>query len=223
MEIFKTIYINLKRNEDANGFREFYNIVEGILGNIDKTIFVDPKFYSKRRSFFHVISVIWLNAENVEFIYKIHDLVRNNLKEGKYDNFYQYLNDITGLLEPIDVHIAFEVFAELIMDDLDKLFQEHFADPEKVKAYFSNSEFMKVFCKLAYSLVSDINRKLFFETHTKIPLQIHKLLSPVLTILCQGGGNYDFPKTFSTILEKTVCLNPLADLICFSDIADQLK
>ena len=68
---------------------------------------------------------------------------------------------------------------------------------------------MKVFCKLTHSLVNDINRKLFFETHTKIPLQIDGLISPILRELVTIEG-LEFPINFASILEKKVLLNPLA-------------
>lgn len=110
---------------------------------------------------------------------------------------------------------------ELMIDDLDKLFKVYLADTANVSIFFQNPHFMKLFCKLAYALVNDINRKLFFETHTKIPLLIHKLLTPILKILAQGG--YEYHKSFTFILEKSIHLHPLEQLICFSNIAEDLK
>ena len=107
----------------------------------------------------------------------------NIQRDSGSEAFYQYLNDITGIIESIDIHQAFEVMAELITTDLERLFQVHFSDYEKIRMYFKSQEFMKIFCKLTYALVNDINRKLFFETHTKIPLLIHKLVGPVLEVL----------------------------------------
>ena len=90
--------------------------------------------------------------------------------------------------------------------------------------YFKAPEFMKIFCKLTYALVNDINRKLFFETHTKIPLLIHKLISPVLEVLATADLNYfEYPSNFTLILEKSVCLNPLTKLVPFAAIAPVLQ
>lgn len=47
-------------------------------------------------------------------------------------------------------------------------------------AYLSDPFFMKIFCKLIVGLVNDLNRKLYFETHTDIPLKIHELIYPLV-------------------------------------------
>lgn len=161
LELFKTIYTSLKKNEH-NTFQEFYQIVHRLLQNIEGTIFSNPKFYHKRRDFFNVISLIWINSDTISYIYEIHDLVAAKLESGSPDSFFQYLHDITGLIEPLDLHQAFEVLTELAIEDLNKLFSLHFSDPNKIVLYFGDQYFMKIFCKLIFSLVSDINRKLFF-------------------------------------------------------------
>ena len=97
----------------------------------------------------------------------------------------------------------------------------HFTDQNRIVYFFNDQYFMKIFCKLVYALISDINRKLFFETHTRIPLKIQALIAPVLKILAQGG--FDYPKNFIVVLEKTVTLNPLQELVCFGPIVKNLK
>ena len=73
---------------------------------------------------------------------------------------------IKGIIEPLDRHEAFEIIAELTLIDLQKLFSMHLNEPVKVQMFFSDQEYMKIFCKLILALISDINRKLYFETHT---------------------------------------------------------
>lgn len=70
---------------------------------------------------------------------------------------------------------------------------------------------MKIFCKLISALISDINRKLYFETHTSIPYRIHEVIYRHLTRI--ATGRYDLPKGIASIYEKVVNLNPLAPLI----------
>ena len=109
-----------------------------------------------------MISLIWINSDAVNYIYEIYQLISNKIDSGTPESFFQYLHDITGLVEPLDIHQAFEVLTELALEDLTKLFNMHFQDPKTVMMYFSNQMFMKIFCKLIFALISDINRKLFF-------------------------------------------------------------
>ena len=60
LEVFNSIYTNLKKN-DKPQFENFYNLVNEMLANIDKTVLAEPKFFKKRVSFFNVISIIWVN------------------------------------------------------------------------------------------------------------------------------------------------------------------
>lgn len=168
-----------------------------------------------------MISVIWINSNTISYIYEIHDLIVSKLESGTPESFFQYLHDITGLIEPLDLHQAFEVLTELAIEDLIRLFSLHFSDANKVALYFSDQMFMKIFCKLVYALISDINRKLFFETHTKIPLKIHNLIFPIIKILAQGG--FEYSKRFTNILEKMVSLHPLCELVPFPNIVKALQ
>ena len=81
---------------------------------------------------------------------------------------------------------------------------------------------MKTFCRLVQSLIADINRKLFFETHTKIPLRVHGLVFPILKVVAQGGFDY-YPKNFANILDKLIGLHPLKELVPFNNISNILK
>lgn len=62
LDLFKSIYISLKKNEHSTFKEFFYSVVSNLLQNINQTIFSDPKYYHKRRAFFNVISVIWINS-----------------------------------------------------------------------------------------------------------------------------------------------------------------
>ena len=73
-------------------------MVRELLQNIGSTIFANPKYYVKRRAFFNVISVIWINSEKISYIYEIHNLAKNKIQDGTPESFYQYLHDVTGLL-----------------------------------------------------------------------------------------------------------------------------
>jgi hypothetical protein len=61
LEFFKSIYTNLRKH-DTKAFQTYYAIVKDLLSAIHKTIFVDPQYFPKRRTFFNVISVIWMNG-----------------------------------------------------------------------------------------------------------------------------------------------------------------
>jgi hypothetical protein len=100
-------------------------------------------------------------------------MISANVLSGTSASFCQYLHDITGIMEPIDRHESFEIIAELAIMDLGTLFSMHFKDQNSINYYLNDSFFMKIFCRLILSLISDINRKLYFETHTSIPLRIH--------------------------------------------------
>ena len=107
LELFKTIYMSLKKQDDYS-FEKFYDLVKNLLDNINETIFANPNFYHKRRDFFNIVAIIWVNSDNIDYIYKIYSLVQDKIKADLNENtFYQYLNDVTGLVEPIDVHQSF--------------------------------------------------------------------------------------------------------------------
>lgn len=88
--------------------------------------------------------------------------------------------------------------------------------------FFLQSSFIKVFCRFTNSVITDINHKLFFEVHTNIPLEIHKLLFPFIKILAQSE-DFDFPRKFASILQKMVVLNPISQIVNFSKISKTLQ
>lgn len=96
----------MKKN-DHKTFEEFYQLVNSLLQNMQDTVFSKPTHYHKRRDFFHVISLIWINSDTVSYIYEIHALITTKLDSGTPESFFQYLHDITGLIEPLDIHQAF--------------------------------------------------------------------------------------------------------------------
>lgn len=57
---------------------------------------------------------------------------------------------------------------------------------------------MKIFCKLCHAMISDLSRKLYFDTHTKIPIDIHNVIYPVLKVVSEGG--FEYPRIYSVIL-----------------------
>jgi uncharacterized protein YggT (Ycf19 family) len=89
----------------------------------------------------------------------------------------------------------------------------HFKDENAIIFYLNDPFFMKIFCRLIIALISDINRKLYFETHTDIPLRIHELIYPLVSKLVTPFR--DVPYQLASILEKMINLNPLAPLISF--------
>lgn len=134
LEFFKAIFFNLRKNDDPS-FLPFYDIVGTLLSNIHATVFAHPQFAHKRRAFFNAISLIWVNTDNLAYLYQIHAIVAAPLtgnsanasgssvsnivptmaQNGSLCGFHQYLHDITGILEPVEKHEAFQVIAELAL------------------------------------------------------------------------------------------------------------
>jgi len=100
LEFFKAIFFNLRKNDDKS-FLAFYNVVGELLTSIDNTVFANPDFFHKRRAFFNVISLIWVNADTIAYIYEIYNIVASKITTSSTEKFYQYLHDITGILEPV--------------------------------------------------------------------------------------------------------------------------
>ena len=98
-----------------------------------------------------------------------------------------YLHDITGILEPIDRHESFEVVVDLALEDLKTLFAQHFKDEKSVALYLADPFFSKIFCRLVLALINDANRKLYFETHSDIPLRIHQLFFPLVSRMARAS------------------------------------
>lgn len=100
-------------------------------------------------------------------------MISANITSGTSNSFFQYLHDITGILEPLDKLQSFEIITDLAIRDLQVLFQLHFKDQESINTYYNDPFFVKIFSKLVLAFITDINKKLYFEVHTDIPLKIH--------------------------------------------------
>jgi len=50
-----------------------------LLENLEETVFSQPDYYSKRQDFFNIISIIWINSDNLEYTYNIYALISKNL------------------------------------------------------------------------------------------------------------------------------------------------
>ena len=220
LEFFKSIYIHLKKH-DTRAFQIYYGIVKELMAAVRTNVFVTPQTFPKRRTFFNVISVIWVNGEPIDYIYEIHQLVSASIHSGTAESFCRYMHDITGIIEPIDRHESFEVVAELALVDLRALFALHFKDEATRLTFLSDPFFMKIFCKLIVALLNDLNRKLYFETHTDIPLKIHELIFPLVKQMVASCR--EIPRQLPGILEKMITLNPLAPLISFEGIVGLMR
>lgn len=161
---------------------------------------MNPQQFPKRRSFFNVISVIWVNGESVEYLYQIHKIIQEGLTANSPVSFCMYLHDITGIIEPIDRHESFEVVVDLALADLKMLFAQHFKDQKSMAAYLTDPFFSKIFCRLVLALITDVSHKLYFETHTDIPLKIHALLAPLISLMASGSLSGDIPAKMAVIL-----------------------
>jgi hypothetical protein len=222
LDFFKSIY-SLLRKHDTKAFETYYAVVRELLPQLKTNVFVSPQHFPKRRSFFNVISVIWVNGESVEYLYQIHKIIQEGLAAGTPVSFCMYLHDITGIIEPIDRHESFEVVVDLALADLKMLFAQHFKDEKSISLYLADPFFTKIFCRLVLALITDVSRKLYFETHTDIPLKIHALLAPLVSLMASGGLSGDIPPQLGVILEKMVGLHPLAPLVDFSKVGGALK
>ena len=80
LELFKTIYTALKKH-DHQSFEILYELVSDLLNKINETIFANPNYYHKRRDFFNIIAIIWVNSDNIDYIYKIYNLVQEKIKK----------------------------------------------------------------------------------------------------------------------------------------------
>lgn len=45
-----------------------------------------------------------MNGDSIDYIYEIYGMISANIQQGTSESFYQYLHDITGVIEPIDRH-----------------------------------------------------------------------------------------------------------------------
>lgn len=59
----------------------------------------------------------------------------------------------------------------------------HFKDEKTIDSYLSDPFFVKIMSRLVVSFVTDVNRKLYFETHTPIPYKIHEIVYPIVSKL----------------------------------------
>ena len=64
LDFFRSIY-SLLRKHDTKAFEAYYSIVRELLPQLKTSVFVQPQHFPKRRTFFNVISVIWINGESV--------------------------------------------------------------------------------------------------------------------------------------------------------------
>ena len=199
LEFFKSIY-TLLRKHDTKAFQKYYEVVKELLPQLKTQVFVLPQHFPKRRTFFNVISVIWVNGDSVDYLYEIHKIIQEGLAAGTPSSFCMYLHDITGIIEPIDRHEAFEVVVDLALADLKVLFAQHFKDEKSISIYLADSFFCKIFCRLVLALITDVSRKLYFETHTDIPLKIHALLAPLVSFMASGGLTGDIPPQLAVML-----------------------
>jgi hypothetical protein len=94
-------------------------------------------------------------------------------------------------------------------------------DQESINTYYNDPFFVKTLSKLVLAFITDINKKLYFEVHTDIPLKIHELFYPYVHVFIDS--NREFPYQIASILEKMINLNPLAPLISFESIVTKMK
>lgn len=76
---------------------------------------------------------------------------------------------------------------DLTLQDLQSLFELHFKSEQHINQYLDDPFFSKILCRLILALITDVNRKLYFETHTDIPLRIHRLLAPLVRQMASGA------------------------------------
>lgn len=79
-------------------------------------MFVRPKFFRKRVAFFNVISLIWISADHIGYIYDIYGLILTASKEHpSFDTLLRYFHDLTGIIEPIENYKSFKIVVELAL------------------------------------------------------------------------------------------------------------
>lgn len=60
---------------------------------------VHPDYVKLRINFFSVISLVWISQDQLTFVYKVLENIRNSLgNNGDLLHFMRYLIDITGIL-----------------------------------------------------------------------------------------------------------------------------
>jgi hypothetical protein len=87
---------------DNLAFQRFYEIVKNLLTSIGNTVFANEKYYYKRRKFFNVISIVWLNSGEMSFVYDVHKLIVASCHQHRSPQdsrvLYQFMYDISGLM-----------------------------------------------------------------------------------------------------------------------------
>lgn len=61
-------------------FVKYFEIIEQVCNEIDKTMLVRPEYTKLRIDFFSIISIIWVSEGQVGFVYRIFKNIRQNLR-----------------------------------------------------------------------------------------------------------------------------------------------
>ena len=147
----------------------FYEEVKILITNLNTTIFENVKYFKRRVELFSVISSIWVNNENIKYIYEIYNLIGRNVRENlTVVNFLKYMHDIRGILETIDTTESFQVVVELAIEDL-KWMLPTILSVENISQVFSDEYFLKTFCKMVLEFVRDYCRRLTYNVQTDLP------------------------------------------------------
>lgn len=101
LDLFKNIFTKLCKIKHKS-YKKYFLIVEEVSRKIDETMLVHPDYVKLRIDFFSVISMVWISQNQLQFVYKILENIRNSLGSNMdLLHFMRYLIDVTGILDPV--------------------------------------------------------------------------------------------------------------------------
>lgn len=122
LSFFKTTFSALCKYRDKS-FSLYFKLIEQLfLGGIKQTITLRTEFMRLRKKLFSIISVVWLNENQLELISQILTNIRDRTHlSPDLLSFMRYLTDVTGLLKPVQNANVFRFMVELILKEIHRM------------------------------------------------------------------------------------------------------
>lgn len=207
LDVLSSLYQLLKRNKVAN-LATYTEVLKNILNDLERGTFSKVEFYKHRIKLYEIIHSLCLDSFNLESIYTLYGHVRQSLiGELTPIHFLKYLYDMAGLVGQVESHLTYRILMELFIGDMKLLDMPYLRS--RASEFMQDEVAVKAFIRFGDAVVRDAGRRISFETHSPVGMELETLLRPAVEMCVKVR----LSKRLLVLLRNFMKLCPLRSVI----------